>query len=233
MSRCAVITGTSSGIGQATAIHLLKEGYRVIGISRRPANQIRHQNYTEFPCDLADLAQVVITLKQISAEHPDIDAVILNAGTGRFGHLEQFSVDQIDTLIRTNLTSPLVVARHFIPQLKSRDLSNLVFIGSESALSGGARGSIYAATKFGLRGAAQSLRSECASSNLRITIINPGMVKTPFFDELSFEPDDSPDAHLVPDDVADAVLQSLNSRFGAVFDEINISPHKKIVRHKK
>ena len=233
MSKCAVITGTSSGIGQATAVRLLDNGYRIIGISRRPNVNIRHKYYSEFLCDLADLPQVSTCMKKISTENPDIDAVVLNAGSGRFGHLEQFSVDQIDTLIRLNLTSPLIVARHFVPRLKSRPLGNLVFIGSESALSGGARGSVYAATKFGLRGAAQSLRSECAASNLRITIINPGMVKSPFFDELSFEPDSSPEAHLLPDDVAGAVLQSLSSRLGAVYDEINISPQKTIVRHKK
>ena len=64
----------------------------------------------------------------------------------------------------------------------------MVLIGSEAALAGGARGAVYSATKFALRGFCQSLRQESAAAGIRVTLINPGMVRTDFFDQLDFEP---------------------------------------------
>jgi len=106
-------------------------------------------------------------------------------------------------------------------------------MGSEAALAGGKRGAIYSAAKFGLRGLAQALRQECAASGLRISIINPGMVKTGFFDELNFKPGDATDNYIMPEDVAGAVQLILESRAGTVFDEINLSPQKKVIRFPK
>jgi NADP-dependent 3-hydroxy acid dehydrogenase YdfG len=91
---------------------------------------------------------------------------------------------------------------------------------------------VYCASKFALRGFAQALRDECANSGLRVSIVNPGMVQTAFFDELSFAPGTEGHQTLFPDDVADAVMSILNSRQGAVIDEINLSPAVKTIRFK-
>ena len=113
--------------------------------------------------------------------------------------------------------------------MKQRASGNIVFMGSEAALAGGRRGAVYSAAKFGLRGLAQSLRQECAASGLRVSIINPGMVRTEFFKELDFYPGKAPDNYILPDDVAVAVQMVLEARQGTVFDEINLSPQKKVV----
>ena len=70
------------------------------------------------------------------------------------------------------------------PKLKRNGNSRVIYMGSEAALRGAKRGSLYCAAKFGLRGFAQSLRQECASSGVHVSIINPGMVNTPWFDRL-------------------------------------------------
>ena len=106
-------------------------------------------------------------------------------------------------------------------------------MGSEAARTGGKRGAVYSAAKFGLRGLAQSLRQECAASGVRVSIVNPGMVKTAFFDELDFQPGDAPDNYILPEDVARAVLAILETRTGTVVDEINLSPQKKVIRFPK
>ena len=103
-------------------------------------------------------------------------------------------------------------------------------MGSEAALAGGKRGAIYSAAKFGLRGLAQSIRQECAASGVRVSIINPGMVNTAFFDEQDFRPGEETDNYILPEDVARAALTILQARTGTVFDEINLSPQKKVVR---
>jgi len=68
---------------------------------------------------------------------------------------------------------------------------------------------------------------------VRVCLINPGMVKTPFFEQLSFEPGDEPGNFIEPEDVAEAVSYVLNSRAQIVIDEINLSPLNKVVRFKK
>ena len=100
-------------------------------------------------------------------------------------------------------------------------------MGSEAALTGTAQGSLYCAAKFALRGLAQALRAECARAGVRVTLVNPGMVQSPFFDELDFRPGPEPDNYILPEDVAEVIVQALTARDGTVLDEINLSPQKK------
>jgi NAD(P)-dependent dehydrogenase (short-subunit alcohol dehydrogenase family) len=227
--RTLLVTGCSRGIGLAITRRLLAEGHRVVGISRLSPG-IKSARFTHKELDLSDLDKLPDALRDVSKQHPDINAVILNAGIGRFGSLEQFSPHQIRQLIDLNLTSHVLLAREFLPKLKKQGSGDLVFIGSESALRGGRYGSIYAATKFGLRGLVQALQEECSASGIRVGIVNPGMVNTSFFDELDFRPGDEADQHLLPDDVVAAVLLMLEARPGAVIQEINLQPQKNVIR---
>jgi NADP-dependent 3-hydroxy acid dehydrogenase YdfG len=230
--RTIIVTGASRGIGRAISNRLLAEGCAVIGISRSP-QQSQDDNFTPVALDLSLLEQLPQQLKELRRSHPEVDGIIFNAGYGRFGSLEEFSPQQIRELIDTNLTSQILLAREFIPLLKSRDWGDMIFMGSEAALSGGKRGAVYCATKFGLRGLAQSLREECAGSGVRVGIINPGMVETEFFSELDFQPGAAESDHLQPDDVAEAVWLMLSARSGAVIDEINLSPQQRVIRSKQ
>jgi short-subunit dehydrogenase len=229
-----LVTGASSGIGRAGTSLLLARGYNVIGVAR---------DFGKFPCtdaqftplaiDLSDLDDLPVQLDRLLAAHPVIDAALCCAGRGRFGSLEEFSYAQIRGLLELNLTSQVYLARALLPAMKQRGAGDIIFIGSEAALSGGKRGAVYSAAKFGLRGLAQSLRQECSASGVRISIINPGMVSTAFFDGLDFRPGDEPENYILPEDVAQAALLVLEARAGTVFDEINLSPGKKVVRSRK
>jgi short-subunit dehydrogenase len=226
--RTILVTGASRGIGLAIARRLRSAGTRVIGVSRTPP-PVGESGIVFVALDLADLAALPDSLRRLAADHPQIDALVLNAGTGRFGTLEQFSPIQIRALVELNLVSPMLVTRAFLPRFRLKGYGDLVFIGSESALRGGRRGAVYSATKFGLRGFVQSLREECARSGVRVGIVNPGMVATSFFDALDFRPGQEPGQHLKAEDVADAVLSMLTARPGAVIDEINLSPAKTVI----
>ena len=229
-----LVTGASSGIGRAITTLLLEQGYRVTGVAR---------DFSKFPCDdkhfsavtmdLSDLDSLPARLDEIIREQPTIDGVVCCAGSGRFGSLEEFSCAQIRSLLDLNLTSQVCLVRTLLPGMKQRGSGNIIFMGSEAALAGGKRGAIYSAAKFGLRGLAQALRQECAASGLQISIINPGMVNTGFFDELDFRPGEAADNYILPEDVAKAVLLILEAREGTVFDEINLSPQKKVIRFPK
>jgi len=229
-----IVTGSSSGIGFAVTSLLLEQGFSVIGVSRSGnADQFQHANYINYPLDLADIENLPEQLNKLAGEFADIYSIVFCAGRGQFGGLEEFSFEQIKSLMSLNFLSQAYVARAFVPQFKKRNSGTFIFIGSESALSGSRKGAIYCASKFAVRGLAQALRDECSRNNVRVTIINPGMVNSAFFDGLEFEPGESPENYLLPEDVAQAVAYILKSRELMNLDEINLSPMKHVVRKKK
>ncbi len=233
-SRTVLISGATSGIGHATTKRLIQAGHRVIGIGRDFSQcDFDGNSFTAIEMDLGDIKKLPDQLTALAKQYPDINAIINCAGQGRFGSLEQFSYKQIYKLMDLNFTSHAFVCRAFVPQLKKLSHSNIIFIGSEAALEGTQKGSIYCASKFALRGFAQALRQECGNSNVHVSIINPGMVKTSFFDDLNFEPGKDTSNFIETDDVAAAIKMILDCRNGTVIDEINLSPLKKVVSFKK
>jgi NADP-dependent 3-hydroxy acid dehydrogenase YdfG len=231
--RKMLLTGAGGGIGRSIATLLLSSDWRIVGVGRDPARPgFGQKEFSQATIDLSDLEHLPEQLRLLASEHEDIDSVVCAAGVGRFGSLEEFSYQQIRELIDINLTSQLYVVRAFLPLLKRRGRGDVVLIGSEAALAGGARGAVYSATKFALRGFCQSLRQESAAAGIRVTLINPGMVRTDFFDQLDFEPGEDLAHAIVPEDIAVAVKMVLSARAETVFDEINLSPLKKVVRRK-
>lgn len=234
IKRTILVTGASSGIGQACAIALLRQGHEVIGLTRNCAQFIvSHPKFTPHQIDLSDLANLAANLKALTARFPNIDSIIFAAGRGEFGHLEEFSLSQIQELMNLNFISISFVAKYFLPTFKRKDVSDFIFIGSEAALKGSRKGSIYCASKFAIRGFSQALRDECAKSKVRVSLINPGMVKTEFFDHLNFAPGNEENQHLNAEDVADAATYIINARAGIIIDEINLNPANKVIQFKK
>jgi len=229
-----IVTGSSSGIGFAVANRMLRDGHRVIGISRSgDDNLLAHNNYEHFKVDLQELDKLPEKLEQLIQQFKDVNGIVFCAGRGQFGCLEEFSYDQIRSLVDLNFISQSFLAKAYIPIFKKRNSGDFIFIGSESALEGSRKGAIYCATKFALRGMAQALREECSRNNIRVAIINPGMVNSAFFDGLDFAPGEAPENYLLPEDVAEAVAFILNSRELTNIDEINLNPMKHVVQKKK
>ena len=231
--RKIVVSGCSSGIGLAICQQLLVAGHQVIGIARDPGRGgIDHAAFIPWELDLADLGQLPGRLAQLVKTHPDIDGVVANAGRGQFGGLEEFSYAQIDQLLDLNLRSQIYLTRALLPSLRKQPQGDFIFIGSESALAGGRHGAVYSASKAALRGFAQALRGECSRSGVRVSLINPGMVRTPFFESLDFAPGADASHAITPEVVAETVLMVLGAAPHAVFDEINLSPLKKVIQKK-
>ena len=234
LKRTVLVTGASSGIGRAIAQNLLQQGHFVIGVSRDCRKFTRQMdNFSAVELDLSRLAELPQEIRQLQQRFPEIDAVVFSAGMGRFGSLEEFSYPQIEALMTINFTSQVFLTKALLPALKRKAHSDLIFIGSEAALKGSRKGAIYCAGKFAVRGFTQALREECANSHVRVCLINPGMVKTAFFENLTFEPGDHESNAIMPEDVAEAVSYVLGSRTHIVIDEINLSPLNKVVKFKK
>jgi NADP-dependent 3-hydroxy acid dehydrogenase YdfG len=229
--RKLLITGATRGIGAAIARHLLNQGHHVVGIGRDFSEWPEiAPGFHHVPFDLSDLDQLPNCLTEIVHAHPDLDGVVLSAGYGQFGSLEEFSFQQIRQMIDNNLTQHLYTARVLVPHLKRTGKGDIIIIGSESALTGGKKGTLYSACKFALRGFAQSLRAECSNRGVRVCLINPGMVDTTFFNSLDFKPGDTPENALRSSDIAEVVNLVLNAHAGTVFDEINLNPLKKVIQ---
>jgi NADP-dependent 3-hydroxy acid dehydrogenase YdfG len=234
IKRTILVTGASSGIGRAIAKRLLQQGHQVIGVSRNIQQFTRPMaTFNAVQLDLSCLQDLPLQFKQLAKDYPDIDAIVFAAGIGQFGSLEEFSYAQIERLMTVNFTSQVFLTRALLAQLKRKSRSDLCYIGSEAALKGSRKGAIYCASKFALRGFTQSLREECSKSGMRVCLINAGMVKTAFFDNLSFEPADDKTNYLLPEDIADTVSYVLNANPNIVIDEINLNPLNKVVKFKK
>ena len=234
VKRTVLVTGASSGIGRAVAQNLLQQGHTVIGVSRDCRKFTRQmENFSSVELDLSRLSELPQKIRQLQQMFPEIDAVVFSAGIGQFGSVEEFSYPQIEALMTINFTSQVFLTKALLPALKRKANSDLIFIGSEAALKGSRKGAIYCASKFAIRGFTQALREECGNSNVRVCLINPGMVKTAFFEHLTFEPGDHESNFILPENVAAAVSYVLGTRAQIVIDEINLSPLNKVIKFKK
>ena len=229
--RKVLVTGSSNGIGRSITLSLLKSGAKVIGLARDHSKfNPETKNYIKYKTDFSNEEILLNTIAKIIKDHKDLDCLVSNAGFGKFGTLETFSTKEINDFIFTNLTSHMILTNKILPHLKKIRKGNIIFIGSESALKGGKNGSLYSAAKFGLRGFSQSIREESCSKNIHVSLINPGMVRTSFFNNLDFMPGEDKSNAIEPDDIGKIIIDILSTRNGSVIEEIKLSPLKKVIK---
>ena len=229
--RKVLVTGSSDGIGRSITLSLLNSGAKVIGLARDHSKfNPETKNYIKYKTDFSNEEILLNTIAKIIKNHKDLDCLVSNAGFGKFGTLETFSTKEINDFIFTNLTSHMILTNKILPHLKKIRKGNIIFIGSESALKGGKNGSLYSAAKFGLRGFSQSIREESCSKNIHVSLINPGMVRTSFFNNLDFMPGEDKSNAIEPDDIGKIIIDILSTRNGSVIEEINLSPLKKVIK---
>ncbi len=226
----AIVTGASAGIGLAVSERLAGEGWDVVGVARRFTGEAVAPFARTLSVDLARADGVDSFARSLAAEERGVDAVISCAGVGRFAPLESLAIDDLRHVVDLNLIAPMILARAFVPLFKTRRRGDFVFIGSEAAHIAGPRGTAYCASKFGLRGFVQSLRIECAARGVRVSLINPGMTDTAFYEGQAFVPGSEDHQHLRAADCAGAVALVLNAPPGTVYDEINLSPRTRVIR---
>lgn len=225
-----LISGSSSGIGRAIATTLLAQGHRVIGLARDHSQfSPETQHYHTVTVDFADIDTLEACFKDIKQNEPSLHGLICCAGFGRFATLEQFSQQQIQDMMNVNFISQVLFIKAFLPQLKKQQQGDIIVLGSEAALQGSAKGSLYCASKFALRGFCQSLRAECRTAHVGVSLINPGFVDTPFFDDLDFEPKDRQIHAIAPERIAALVSLILAEDDVTVFEEINLQPMTKVM----
>ena len=229
-----IVIGSTGTIGEAVSTLLLNSGFFVIGMGRKisPFDE-ENKNYIHHILNIQNVELLESTLSNILKKNEDVFGLVHCAGFGEFSNIENLLVSKIKEMLDVNLLSVIVTAKVLIPYFKKNNSGKLIFIGSEAGLKGGKKGSVYAASKFGLRGFSQSIREETARNNIFVTVINPGMVRGKFFDDKNFHPGKSKENAIEPSDIAKVVHYLLLENLGMVFDEINVSQMKKVIEFNK
>jgi len=228
-----LVTGARSGIGAAVCRALLAEGRSVIGVSRTiRESDFKQGDFHALNCDLSDFNALETLIKPLLKSDIELSAIVFCAGAGYFGGLEQLSFKRIQSLIDLNLVSPICLSKLVLPHFKKRKAGHLIYIGSEAALQGTKNGTAYCAAKFGLRGFVQALTAESRQSGVSVSLINPGMVDTAFFDGLHFKPGPDSSNRIPPESIAACVQAVLKMDQNTLIEEINLSPRNKVVSFK-
>ncbi len=211
----ALITGATGGIGQAIAHTLHSRGVKLILTGRREdvLNTLATEvDGTAVVADLADRDDVT----RLAEECTDVDILVANAGVGGTGHAIDLDTARIDTALDVNLRAPMVLAQTLGAAMAKRGRGQIVLVSSLNGITGAPRSSLYSATKFGLRGFGQGLRSDLRDHGVGVSVVFPGFVseagmfvdtgvKLPFFVGTS-----------TPQQVADGVVSAIERDRGEV-----------------
>jgi uncharacterized protein len=176
--RRVLVTGATGGIGHAIARALHARGAHVIVSGRRAAALEELQAALGDRAELveADLAQPADVDALMERAAP-LDVLVANAALPASGRLVTFTPDEIQRALEVNLHVPVRMARELVPQMLERGSGHLVFISSMSGKIASGGGSVYSATKFGLRGFADALRDELHGTGVGVTTVYPGFIR--------------------------------------------------------
>ncbi|WP_033958475.1 SDR family oxidoreductase [Psychroserpens jangbogonensis] len=220
-----LITGGSSGIGKETAKQFIAEGAKVV-ITGRDANKLQKVaneiGAIPLPFDISDLKSIPEKAKEaMSLLEGTIDVLINNAGIGVFPLLGEITEEDLKTVYNTNVFGLALITQELIPFFKAQQSGNIINIGSTASLKGFARGSVYAASKFAVRGMTQSWQAELRKDNIRVSLINPSEVTTAFADANREERNEESNK-LGAEDIAQAILSVVNMRDKGFVPEVTV-----------
>jgi NADP-dependent 3-hydroxy acid dehydrogenase YdfG len=217
------ITGASTGIGAATARRAAEFGYRVL-LGARSEDRLRSladelggdEQALAVRCDVTDWDDQQALVATALDRYGRLDAYFANAGFGaKRGFLEE-SVEHWRSMIDTNVLGAALSIRASLPHFRERNAGHMILTSSVA----GRRvlpGSLYSCTKHAVTAMGEALRQEIAETDIKVTLIEPGMVDTPFFET-------RPSGALEADDIARAVLYALTQPPHVDVNEILVRP---------
>ena len=223
--KVAIVTGVSSGIGRATAQALLARGAAVAGWGRKAPEDLDHERFLFFECDVRDEHAVAEAFTNTQRELGlEVHVLVNNAGVGLFGPIDGFKSEDWHAMFDTNVNGLFYCTRAALPQMKKQHAGHIVNVASLAATAGTANLAGYCATKYAVRGFSDALFKEVRPAGVRVTCIMPGSVETNFN---GAQPGQEPDPYkMQPEDIAAAIIHALEAPEVTMVSEIQLRPAK-------
>ena len=192
MDKVALVTGSSSGIGFETSLALARNGYHTFATMRNLGKDEKIKQIIEkedlsieiLELDVDNEESVNQAIKTISEKKGRIDVLVNNAGYGMWGTVEDVSIDEFKKQFETNFFSIIRLIQKVAPIMRKQNSGNIVNISSVAGRIGFPVSPAYISSKFALEGLSESLRFELMPFGINVIIIEPGVIKTNFFDSM-------------------------------------------------
>ncbi|MER3431934.1 MAG: short-chain dehydrogenase [Leptolyngbya sp. ERB_1_1] len=229
----ALITGASSGIGQATALAFAKAGIDLVLVSRSQskldavAQEARSLGVDAQTCtiDLADVNTVRSQIESLVSQVGMIDILVNNAGMAYTGTLGEMPLSDWQRVIDLNLTSVFQCIQAILPGMRTQKRGTIINIASIAAHQTFPNWGAYCVSKFGILALSKTLAAEERAHGIRVVTLSPGSVNTSIWDTETVQADFDRTAMLTPDIVADAILQAATMNDRAVVEEMILMPN--------
>ena len=231
--KVAVITGASSGIGEATARTLVAAGYRVALLARRAdrTNQLAAElgdNTVAIEADVTDRDSLIAAAERVQTELGGVDILVNNAGVMLLGPFSSDQRDDYRRMVETNLLGAITTTEVFLDQLRDGG-GDLINISSVAGRTARPTNGVYAATKWGINGWSESLRQEL-QPEIRVIVIEPGAVATELTSHITHaETREATEAFVKelairPEDIAEVILFAVSRPRRMTLNEILVRP---------
>src|SRR5438874_8520651 len=182
----ALVTGASSGIGQATAELLAAHSFTVFGTSRTPIQDTR--SYTWLPLDVRSDDSVRAAVQSLLAQAGRIDLLVNNAGYVQFGAIEESSIDDAQAQLDTNLFGVMRMLKAVLPVMRQQGSGRIINISSIIGRIASPYGGLYATSKFALEGLSEALSEEVRPFGVSVSLVEPSYVNTPIVSQSPTNP---------------------------------------------
>ncbi|WP_222251708.1 oxidoreductase [Rhizobium leguminosarum] len=179
-SRVALVTGATSGIGKATAIALAAAGFQVIGTGRNTAQLAAPAWVTYLDLDVTSDESVASAVSQVIERFGHIDVLVNNAGVGTTGAAEEFSITQTQDVFDINVYGVMRTTKAVLPHMRSQGRGRIINVSSLSGFVPSPFMALYVSTKHAVEGYSQSLDHEVRDHGVRVLLVEPGPINTPF-----------------------------------------------------
>jgi NADP-dependent 3-hydroxy acid dehydrogenase YdfG len=238
--RVAVVTGASSGIGEATARALAREGFAVALAARREEriNELAEEisggggKALAIPTDVADANAAATLITTTKDEFGSVDVLINNAGVMLLGPLLGADLEHWQRMVHVNLLGLIYCTHHALPIMQEQGGGHVVNVSSVAGRTARLGSGVYNATKWGVGAFSESLRQEALNYNVRVTIVEPGYVDTelqghnehPMVVERMAKDKEQIGKVLEADDIANAIVYAVTQPEHVSINEVLVRP---------